>query len=80
MDLKTYISSERGRAAALAADLGVSPSYLSQMATGKAPISAERCVEIEQKTQGMVPRQHLKPEDWPRTWPELSPLPTSEPQ
>jgi DNA-binding transcriptional regulator YdaS (Cro superfamily) len=71
MDLKTYISAERGRAAALAAALGVSPSYLSQMATGKAPISAERCVEIEQKTRGAVPRQHLKPDDWQRIWPEL---------
>ena len=39
MDLKTYISSELGRAAALAADLGVSPSYLSQMANGLSPIS-----------------------------------------
>lgn len=72
MDLKTYISSERGRAAALAADLGISPSYLSQMANGKAPISAARCVEIEQKTQGAVTRQHLKPDDWQLTWPELA--------
>lgn len=71
MDLKTYISSERGRAAALAADLGVSPSYLSQMANGKAPISPERCVEIWQKTQGLVTRQDLKPDEWPRIWPEL---------
>jgi DNA-binding transcriptional regulator YdaS (Cro superfamily) len=79
MDLKTYLSSERGRASALAAEMGVSLSYLSQMANGKAPISAERCVEIEQKTQGIVPRQHLKPDDWQRTWPELS-APSTEPQ
>lgn len=71
MDLKTYISAERGRAAALAADLGVSPSYLSQMANGQAPISPERCVEIWQKTGGAVTRQDLKPNDWPRIWPEL---------
>jgi DNA-binding transcriptional regulator YdaS (Cro superfamily) len=80
MDLKTYISAERGRAAALAADLGVSPSYLSQMASGQAPISPERCVEIWQKTGGAVTRQHLRPEDWQRIWPELAPNPESQPQ
>lgn len=72
MDLKTYTSAERGRAAALAAELGVSPSYLSQMVNGKAPISPERCVEIEQKTRGVITRQHLKPDDWQRIWPELA--------
>ena len=71
MDLKTYISSERGRGASLAAELGISPSYLSQMASGKAPISPERCVEIEQKTRGIVTRKHQKPDDWQRIWPEL---------
>jgi DNA-binding transcriptional regulator YdaS (Cro superfamily) len=71
MDLKTYISSERGRAAALAADLGVSPSYLSQMANGLSPISPARCVEIWQKTGGIVTRQHLRPNDWHRIWPDL---------
>lgn len=80
MDLKTYISAERGRAAALAADLGVSPSYLSQMVSGKAPISPERCVEIEQKTGGAVTRKHLKPDDWHRTWPELVEKSTLESQ
>lgn len=71
MDLKTYISSERGRGTSLAAELGISPSYLSQMASGKAPISPERCVEIEQKTRGIVTRKHQKPDDWQRIWPEL---------
>lgn len=80
MDLKTFISAERGRASALAAELGVSLSYLSQMANGKAPVSPERCVEIEQKTLGAVPRQHQKPDDWQRIWPELQPIPESQPQ
>jgi len=71
MDLKTYISAERGRAAALAGRLGVSPSYLSQMANGLAPISPERCVDIWRETGGMVTRQHLRPDDWQRIWPEL---------
>jgi DNA-binding transcriptional regulator YdaS (Cro superfamily) len=77
MDLKTYISSERGRAVALAADLGVSASYLSQMANGLAPISPERCVEIWRATGGTVTRQDLRPADWQRIWPEL--VPTASP-
>lgn len=72
MDLKTYISSERGRAAVLAADLGISPSYLSQLAAGTAPLSPKRCVRIERATGGEVTRQDLLPLDWQDVWPELS--------
>lgn len=72
MDLKTYISAERGRAVALAARLSVSPSYLSQMANGQSPISPERCVEIERATNGEVTRPELKPDGWQRIWPELA--------
>lgn len=72
MDLKTYISAERGRAVALASRLGVSPSYLSQMANGQSPISPERCVDIWRETGGEVTRQHLRPDDWQRIWPELA--------
>ncbi|WP_269449076.1 transcriptional regulator [Massilia endophytica] len=71
MNLKTYIASERGRASTLAAALGVSPSYLSQMASGKTPISPERCVAIWHFTCGVVTRQELRPDDWMRIWPEL---------
>lgn len=72
MDLKTYIAeSERGAAAKLAATLGVSPSYLSQMANGQAPVSPHRCVEIEQATDGAVTRKELR-DDWERIWPELA--------
>ena len=74
MNLKTYLSAERGRATWLAAQLdGVSTSYLSQMAKGTAPISPKRCVEIEQKTNGEVTRQELCPDDWQALWPELIP-------
>ncbi|MDQ2822755.1 MAG: YdaS family helix-turn-helix protein [Pseudomonadota bacterium] len=73
MDLKTYISSQRGRAKQLAAQLkNVSPSYLSQMASGKAAISSTRCVEIELATNGQVSRRDLKPDDWQEHWPELA--------
>jgi DNA-binding transcriptional regulator YdaS (Cro superfamily) len=72
MDLKTYITeSPRGTAAKLALELGVSASYLSQMAHGQAPISPDRAVEIEQKTDGQVTREELYPNDWQRFWPEL---------
>lgn len=75
MDIKTYISSgERGRAARLATGLGVSPSYLSQMANGSSPVSPERCVEIEMLTFGIVTRPEIRPQDWRKIWPELSKL------
>jgi DNA-binding transcriptional regulator YdaS (Cro superfamily) len=73
MDLKTYITSgERGIAKSLAATLGVSPSYLSQMASGHAPISPERAVQIEEATQKAVSRKDLYPDNWERIWPELA--------
>jgi len=76
MNLKTYITEgRRGTAASLAAVLGVSPSYLSQMASGDAPVSPERCVEIEVATNGDVTRRDLRPEDWQRIWPELGHAP-----
>ncbi|RKP46667.1 transcriptional regulator [Pararobbsia silviterrae] len=74
MDLKTYIAtSSRGTAAKLAKALRVSPSYLSQMAHGVAPISPERCVEIERETDGVVRRRELRLDDWRLIWPELDP-------
>lgn len=73
MDLKTYIAtSERGTAAKLAAELGVSPSYLSQMASGASPISPERAVKIESFTARSVGRKDLFPHDWEKIWPELA--------
>lgn len=72
MNLKNYITEgQRGTATRLASLLGVSPSYLSQMASGDAPISPERCVEIESATNGEVTRPELRPDDWQRIWPEL---------
>lgn len=76
MDLKTYLAAKRGRATWLAAQLdGVSPSYLSQMASGDAPISPKRGVEIEVVTGGQVTRQEMFLNDWKAIWPELPPLP-----
>ena len=75
MNLKDYISTgERGTAAKLAAHLGVSASYFSQMASGLCPISEKRCVLIEQFTSGIVARRDLRPVDWHLIWPELADL------
>lgn len=72
MDLRTYIStSELGTSKTLAESLGVSKSFMSQMISGKAPISIERCVEIEEATSGVVTRKDLRPNDWQKIWPEL---------
>lgn len=72
MDLKTYITtSERGTAAKLATALGISPSYLSQLASGQSPISPERCVLIERHTGGLVTRRDLCPDNYLAIWPEL---------
>lgn len=71
MDLKTYISEERGRATRLAANLDISASYLSQMASGLAPVSVKRASQIESLTGGAVSRKEFFPEDWQIIWPEL---------
>lgn len=73
MKLKEYLDSlERGGAARLAERLGISSSYLSQLAHGLSPISPARCVEIERATDGNVTRKDLRPSDWHLIWPELS--------
>ncbi|KWE77250.1 XRE family transcriptional regulator [Burkholderia ubonensis] len=73
MNLKEFIStSERGTAKRLAAFLGVSPSYLSQMASGESAISEKRCVQIESFTAGKLSRRVLRPDDWHLIWPELA--------
>lgn len=62
---------ERGGVVRLAKEIGVSKSYLSQMASGAAPISPARAVAIERATNGMVTRRDLRPHDWASIWPEL---------
>lgn len=72
MKLKDYLDSlERGGAARLAERLGISSSYLSQLAHGLSPISPARCVEIENATEKNVTRKDLR-DDWQAIWPELA--------
>ena len=72
MNLKEYIEAQRGNASNLAVSLGVSLSYISQLAGEGGKVSPIRAVEIEQATAGAVTRKELRPDDWARIWPELS--------
>jgi DNA-binding transcriptional regulator YdaS (Cro superfamily) len=72
MELREYLAGlERGGAAKLAMAIGVTPSYLSQLAAGTTPRSPARCVQIEHATGGLVSRKDLRPNDWHEIWPEL---------
>lgn len=53
MTLKEFIKSlKTGEAKKFAANLGVSPSFLSQMASGSSPVSPVRALMIEAETAG----------------------------
>lgn len=70
--LSAWYKADRGRAERLAAVIGVSASYLSQMASGYRPISTERCVLIEAETRKQVTRQDMRPHDFWKHWPDLA--------
>jgi DNA-binding transcriptional regulator YdaS (Cro superfamily) len=73
MNPKEFIwTSERGTASKLAAFLGVSSSYLSQMVSGLSAISEKRCVQIEKFSEGRLSRRDLRPDDRHLIWPELA--------
>lgn len=79
LSLKTYLDCERGRRAALAAALGVSPVMISQWTTaadekGSKRIPTDRRPDIERATNGEVTCESLGDEvRWVRkqdaTWP-----------
>ena len=70
MKLSEYLS-ERGSRQAFAEKLKVPAPLVSQWANGDRPIPIERCLDIEQATDGKVTRRDLRPDDWLRIWPEL---------
>lgn len=73
MTLKEFIKSlKTGEAKKFAANLGVSPSFLSQMASGSSPVSPVRALMIEAETAGHVTRRELRPNDWDLIWPEYT--------
>jgi DNA-binding transcriptional regulator YdaS (Cro superfamily) len=73
-DLRTYLDDlPRGALAQLAAGLGISAIYVSQLAArqnDREP-SPALCVAIERETGGVVTRRRLRPNDWWLIWPEL---------
>ena len=71
MDLKTYLSQERGRQAALAKAIGAHAPDISRWADGTRPIPFRFGAPIEAATGGMVTRQEMFPDDWAQLWPEL---------
>lgn len=71
MNLPDYVRSNPGAGNRLAAALGISPSYLSQMSTGHRPIPVITAVQIEELTDGAVRRWDMFPATWHRIWPEL---------
>lgn len=52
--------------------LGVTPEFVSQLKRRIRPIPLDRCVSIEQATDGEVSRKDLRPDDWHLIWPELA--------
>jgi DNA-binding transcriptional regulator YdaS (Cro superfamily) len=77
MDIRQYLMQpERGLAARLARELGVSPVVVSRWKKqrdekGWKAVPLYRCAEVERATNGQVPRWKLRPLDWPIHWPEL---------
>ncbi|MEO8153586.1 MAG: YdaS family helix-turn-helix protein [Rhizobacter sp.] len=50
---------------------GLQPSFLSQIATGKREVPAERGAALERACAHEVRRWDLRPHDWHLIWPEL---------
>lgn len=73
MDLKTYLSGERGRASALARKIGAHVSDVSAWASKTRPVPIPFGVPIERATSGEVTRIELFPSAVIlNVWPELA--------
>lgn len=63
MHLKSYLQTHTQ--AALARSLGVTPGAVNQWVAGTTTIPAERCIQIEKATGGVVRCEDLRPDvDW----------------
>lgn len=74
MELKPFLDElPRGGLTTLAAAVGISTVYLSQLAARQngREASPELCVRIENATLKRVRRWDLRPADWHLIWPEL---------
>ncbi|MFC5475809.1 transcriptional regulator [Paraherbaspirillum soli] len=72
MDLKTYLSIERGRMSRLCREIDAHASDVSRWASGKRPIPLGFGPKIEKATEGQVTRREMFPENWHEVWPELN--------
>lgn len=62
MFLNEWLKLERGRAAGLAACLGIPASLVSKMGAGKKKVPLDHCPYIEDFTQGAVTCEELRPD------------------
>jgi DNA-binding transcriptional regulator YdaS (Cro superfamily) len=63
MTLQEYFADKkRGAKDALAKDLGITRTWMSQLISGRHLCSPELAVEIERLTQGAVTRKELRPD------------------
>lgn len=70
MNLSEYLAQlPRGGKKLLALRLGVTASYLSRLVSGDRTITAERALQIEGATDGIVSRYALRPDlQWGLSW------------
>ena len=72
MKLDLYFKKQgRGSSSQLAKKINVPSSDVYNWASGKRPVPAKRCVQIELATEGAVTRKDLRPDDWHEIWIEL---------
>lgn len=65
MNLADYLSTTKTSQAAFAKQLGVSQGLVYQWISGKRPVAAEKCPEIERITNGAVTCEELNDRvDW----------------
>jgi DNA-binding transcriptional regulator YdaS (Cro superfamily) len=63
MDIASYYSQlPLGGRQTLAAQIGISPAFLYQIATGRRPAPATLCRDIEKSTDGKVTLHELRPD------------------
>lgn len=62
MQLKDFVKMKRGEQRRLANALGISPTWMNLVVSGKRDCSPELALAIEQATNGQVTRAELRPD------------------
>lgn len=70
--IKTYLQKTATTQKDFSVLIGVSPSMVKQYIDGVRPVSEKMAVRIEIKTNGLLNRKTLRPNDWMDIWPELA--------